>query len=96
MKKNFKFYKFYYRYYKEMHEHYNDLFKSAVKELKFERIRQDSLRQWLEEVKTLLEDWVDNNIIVKVIKNLKERDLLDNIIHNNLYTKEKNNGGFTK
>lgn len=68
-------------YEKEMKTHYEELFKTSVSELKFERLRIEHYKSILEEVEVLLNKWVKNNLISKVIELWKTRDVLDISIH---------------
>ena len=72
---------------KEMREHYESLFNVSVKELKFEKMKNDFLLSLVDEVEELCKNKVNHNIIKEVIKNGKEREVLDRMIHNNLICK---------
>ncbi len=66
----------------------DSLLESSTSELRLKNMRVDHLTNSLEEAKELLNLWVDNEIISKVIENELERDNLDVIINNNLIAKK--------
>jgi len=66
-----------------------ELLETCIKELQFTNIQRDSYKNILEEVKTLLVQWVSKKIISKVIDNGIERCILDTTIHNDLLFKNK-------
>lgn len=68
----------------EMREHYEDLFDTAVCELRFKNMLVDSLYSNLDEIETLCEKGVNRKLIAQIIKNQKERHQLDKLIHYNL------------
>ena len=84
MKRNFKFYKREYHINKELRIHYEELFRVAVRELKFERLKNESLKEGFEEVKILLEKNVSSKIIKDVVDHWKKREMLDTLIHYHL------------
>lgn len=94
-KKEYKFYKEMYEFTTEqlgeLYEHNKEkdsLLESSISELTLKNLRVDHLKNSLEEIKTILDKWVDNEIISKVISNEIERDNLDVIINNNLISKK--------
>ena len=66
-----------------MHAHYKTLYETTIDELKFYRIRIDLLLNCLGECESLL-DRVNPKLLKQVIKNTKERDIIDLSIHNQL------------
>lgn len=65
----------------EMREHYEELFKTTLWELKFSRLQIDHYKSMLDEVEVLNNKWVKHSLINKVIQNWKERAVLDISIH---------------
>lgn len=66
-----------YKLHKEMHEHYESLFNTSVKELKFYRLCVEQLYNVIDEIETLTND----NLVKGLIKNGKERHNLDKLCH---------------
>lgn len=60
-----------------MHEHYESLFNTSVKELKFYRLCVDHLYNALDEIEKITND----NLVKCLIKNWKERHNLDKLCH---------------
>ena len=73
---------------KEMKEHYQDLFSCAVDELHFEKCQRANTEELLKKVEQLVKHDVYKHIILKVIKNGKEKIQLETDIHNNLIAKQ--------
>jgi hypothetical protein len=69
---------------KEMRVHYEDLFNTSVGELRHYRLKVDILKQCLDEIIVLCNGKIKHEVIKKVIDNLKERIILDDMIHNSL------------
>jgi ferredoxin-fold anticodon binding domain-containing protein len=65
----------------EMRAHYEILFKSSIWELKFTRLQKEHLEKLLDEVEVLVEKWVKPKLIKSVIKNWKQRMMIDTSIH---------------
>lgn len=74
-------------YNKEMKEKYQSLFDTSVSELRFKNMKVDFLLNALNEVEVLCGKGVNQKIIKQVIKNAKERNDIDTIIHNHLILK---------
>ena len=87
MKKNFKFYKREFHINKELRIHYEELFRVAVSELKFERLKNECLKAGFEEVAVLLDKDVSSKIIKDVVAHRKKREMLDTLIHYHLIGK---------
>jgi hypothetical protein len=68
----------------ELYLHYEELYEIAVSELKFANLKEDVLKQILDEVKSLLLQNQPNILIKKVIENGLERYYIDKLIHYNL------------
>ena len=62
-------------------EMYNDICSNWIQELQFANLQKEHYRFMLDEVKTLLEQWVKPNLIKKVIENWELRAVLDISIH---------------
>ena len=71
-------------FHKEMHEHYEQLFNVAAKELRFSRLQIDHYKSILDEVQELVKKWCDKKLIDKVIELWKTRAVLDMSIHYDL------------
>ena len=69
---------------RDMADHYEELFTTAVSELKFKNMKVDFLLSLIYEI----EELTDDNILKKVIENGLERQALDTIIHNKLLIKQ--------
>lgn len=81
MKKNFKFYKHWYKVHKELHAHYEEVYKSASKELRFQILQTEHYKSILDEVDVLLDKGCKPSLIRKVIENWKQRWVLDISLH---------------
>lgn len=71
-------------FHKEMHEHYKELFETAVSELKYEKMNVSFLYSLIEELEVLWDD-----LVKAVIENGKNRHELDKIIHAKLLFQEE-------
>jgi len=71
-------------YHKEMHEHYKELYKTAIKELKFARTQIEFYKNIIDEIYELNKLNVKQSLINWVIDNAKIRWDLDINIHYNL------------
>ena len=80
-KKNFKYYKYWYKVHKEINTHYEELYKVAMKEMRFNSLQRHHFKELLEEVDTLLEKWLKPSVVRAVIKNGMERADIDIGIH---------------
>lgn len=58
------------------------LYEVCLGELYSEKLQNDSYQANLDEIKDLLENNVNPNLIFKVITNFEERQFLDRLIHN--------------
>lgn len=69
---------------KEMHQHYKELFETALSQLKFKSLNVEHLLCVLEEVVVLLWNWRPAMMIAKVIDNGIERYNIDLNINNSM------------
>ena len=60
-----------------MEDHYNSLFTTSVKELKFANMQRDYLLSILDEIESMTTD----KLVKWIITNTRERDNLDRMIH---------------
>jgi len=65
----------------ELYLHYKELYETAVKELRFSNLKEENLKNLIDEVKVLLETSIPKNLIQKVIENGVEKHHLDKLIH---------------
>ena len=66
---------------KEQIKNDDDYFETAIWEIKFNSLQKQHYLSLLEEVEILLDKNINPNLIKKVIKNWKERAILDESIH---------------
>ena len=65
----------------------NDLNNAWTWELKFEKLQKEHYKSMIDEVEVLLNKWVKPHLIKQVIKNWKERAVIDLSIHTDLLFK---------
>jgi hypothetical protein len=85
--KSKKYYKQYYSYHKEMHEHYKEILKTALSELKFTRLQVEHLICVVDEVQEIN----TNKLVERILTNWIERWELDKDIHNKLVWEQLTN-----
>ena len=82
--KSKKFYKMRYTVHKEMHEHYKDLLKTALSELKFTRLQVEHLISVIDETQSIN----TNKLVERILTNWIERREIDKDLHNALIAKK--------
>jgi hypothetical protein len=63
--------------------HYKEMSQTAISELRFANLKEENLKNIIDEVKILLVQDTPNQLIKKVIDNGLERYQLDKLIHYN-------------
>ena len=81
---NYKTLKKQYKANKELLEHYKEMYCTAVKELRFEKMQVDYLLGVLNEIEELASQKLNPKLIEQIVTNAKERQNLDKLIHNSL------------
>lgn len=69
--------------YKKAYQDYEDLTEKAIWEIELYRILNDKLIDSLKNIKELLQDNVDNELIIWKLENKLEEINIDIIVHNN-------------
>jgi len=72
---------------KALREDKEELLKTATSELRFKNMKVEAYENLVIEIQVLLKQWVNTNLIKKVIENWKERIMLDDLIHYDLVSK---------
>lgn len=90
LKKNIKYYKYMMLYfqeqmeqYKKAYKEYEDLTEKAIWEIELYKILNDKLIDSLRDIKELLQDDIDNEIIIWKLDNKLEEINIDVMVHNN-------------
>ena len=80
-KKGFWYYKHWYKVHKELHTHYEQLYRVAMKELRFAWMQKAHLRTIVDEIDELSKKKVKHSLISAVIDNWLKREMIDYSIH---------------
>ena len=70
---------------RELYEHYSELLAVGIGELKFKNMKVDYLLGVLDEIQTM----TDDKLVKVIIRNAKERNNLDTLIHSRLIFKDE-------
>jgi len=62
----------------------NELLETAINELKFEKCKNEILNDLLIDLEYYIRKWVSHKLLKQVIKNWREKEVIETSIHNYL------------